>query len=121
MGTASRFETLTNRSVLIQERTERFISDLQRFVRLLEADIEFDETRTGISDPANSSYSALARKLRARRDNLIATISQLQGQRERVIHRGDGPQWPQADASPTSGSPSTPPARRSAARLSAAY
>jgi hypothetical protein len=78
MRTVSRFETLTNRHVLLQKRTDRFISDLRRLVQLLEADIEFDEERTGISDPANSNYSDLARKLRARRDNLIATISRLE-------------------------------------------
>jgi hypothetical protein len=50
-----------------------------RLVQLLKVDIEFEEERTGISDPMNSNYSDLARKLRARRDNLIATISGLEG------------------------------------------
>jgi hypothetical protein len=78
MHTASHFETLTKRKVLIQERTERFISDLRRLVQLLDADIEIEEKCTGIFDLMNSDYS-VSRKLRARRENLIATISRLEG------------------------------------------
>jgi hypothetical protein len=44
MRTVSRFETLTNRRVLLQKRTERLISDLRCLVQLLEADIEFDKS-----------------------------------------------------------------------------
>jgi hypothetical protein len=77
MHIVSRFETLTDRHVLLQEMTNRFIRDLRRLVQLLKVDIEFEEERTGISDPMNSNYSNLARKLRVRRENLIATISRL--------------------------------------------
>jgi hypothetical protein len=79
MGNISRFETLTNRNVLIQKRTKGLISDLRRLVRLLEADIDMEEERLGISDPTNPDYSVSARKLGARRENLIATISRLEG------------------------------------------
>ena len=79
MDDVSRFETLTNRNVLIQERTKRFISDLRRLVRLLEVDIEVEEERTGILDLTNMNYPVLARKLRVRRENLTATISRLEG------------------------------------------
>jgi hypothetical protein len=75
MRCVSRFETLTNRYALIQEK---LISDLRCLVPLLEANIEAEEERTGIFDPANSSYPVLARQLRARRDNVIATISRLE-------------------------------------------
>ena len=79
MHTPSRFETLTKRHALIQERTERFISQLQSLVLLVEADIDFEERRTGIFDSTSSNYSTAARQLRARRDNLTATISRLEG------------------------------------------
>ena len=79
MSNASRFETLTSRNVLIQKRTKGLISDLRRLVRLLEADIDMEEERIGISDPTSPDYSVSARKLGARRENLIATISRLEG------------------------------------------
>ena len=77
MDTLSRFETLTNRRVQIRERAERLVSDLRRLVHLLECNIDNEEERTGIFDRANSNYSVTARQLRARRDNLAATISKL--------------------------------------------
>jgi hypothetical protein len=77
MVTSSRFETLTNRYARVQERTQTFISDLRRLVKLLESEIESEEEHTGVFDPANSSYLVAVQKLRARRDNLIATISRL--------------------------------------------
>ena len=54
MRTASHFETLTKRKVLIRERTERFISDLRRLVQLLDADINIEEERAGIFDLTKS-------------------------------------------------------------------
>ena len=84
MSTASRFETLTRRKVLIEERTHKFVSDLRRLVHLLDVDIDLEEKRTGISDLASRNYSVVARGLRARRDNLTATISRLE--RSRAIY-----------------------------------
>jgi hypothetical protein len=79
MSNISRFETLTKRHVLIQETTKKFISDLQRMVQLLEADINIEEDRTGIFDLTKPDYSVVARQLRARHDNLKATIFRLEG------------------------------------------
>jgi hypothetical protein len=79
MRAVSRFETLTKRNVLIQERTERFISDLRRLVQLLDADINIEEERTGIFDLTSPDYSVAARQLRTRRENLTDTISRLEG------------------------------------------
>jgi hypothetical protein len=79
MLNVSRFETLTKRNVLIQERTKRFISDLRRLVQLLDADINIEEQRTGIFDRTNPDYSVAARQLSARRENLTDTISRLEG------------------------------------------
>ena len=78
MSTASRFKTLTTRSVLIQEKTETFISDLRRLVHLLEANIDADEERVGIFDPTSSNYPDSTRQLRMRREKLIATLFRLE-------------------------------------------
>jgi len=77
MRTPSHFETLTKRKRLLQETTERLISDLQRLVQMLDAHIEIEEERTGFSDPRNANYADSARQLRARRDNLLATLDRL--------------------------------------------
>jgi len=61
--------------IALQDTTRRFIGDSRRSARLLDNDINFEEERTGIFDPANSGYSVTARQLRARRENLAATIS----------------------------------------------
>jgi hypothetical protein len=76
MGSVSRFE---NRHVQIREKVETLIFDLRYLVQLLEANIEAEEEHTGVADPGDSNYPVLARKHRARRDNLIAAISQLEG------------------------------------------
>jgi hypothetical protein len=78
MSTLSRFETLTNRRVQIQERTERLASDLLRLIQLLDSNIEFEEECTGVFDLTSPNYSVTARQLRTRRDNLAATISKLE-------------------------------------------
>ena len=64
--------------IAIHETTKRFIAESRRLVRSLDNDINFEEERTGISDPANSGYSVTARQLRARRENLAATIFELE-------------------------------------------
>jgi len=64
--------------VLIQEKTETFISDLRRLVHLLEANIDADEERVGIFDPTSSNYPDSTRQLRMRREKLIATLFRLE-------------------------------------------
>ena len=78
MSNVSRFETLTKRHVQIQKTMAKFIFDLQRMVQLLEADIHIEEERTGIIDLRKPDYSPVARQLRARHDNLKATIFRLE-------------------------------------------
>jgi hypothetical protein len=51
---------------------------LQRLVQLLDVDIDLEEQRTGIFDLASRNYSTVAQDLRARRDNLMATITRLE-------------------------------------------
>ena len=49
-------------------------------VQLLDAHIQDEEKRTGISNVSNTAYPILARNLRTRRDNLLATITMLDSQ-----------------------------------------
>ena len=53
------------------------VETLSRSVAILNADIESEEIRTGSGDPSHRGYSPLASSLRARRDNLQATINSL--------------------------------------------
>jgi hypothetical protein len=54
------------------------IGDLSRKADILTADIEHEETRSGVRDLSNSAYSVLARSLRERRENIGATIASLE-------------------------------------------
>ena len=54
------------------------IDTINRFVQLLNYDIETEEERTRCWDCRDPDYSVLARSLTARRDNLAATIAALQ-------------------------------------------
>jgi hypothetical protein len=47
-------------------------------VEILTADIEHEEMRFGVRDLADPNYPVLARNLRARRENLEATIASLE-------------------------------------------
>ena len=63
----------------IQEITKRFIGNLRCLdVRLLDNDVDFEGERTGIPDPANSGCFVTARQVRARGENLAATIFELE-------------------------------------------
>jgi hypothetical protein len=63
------------------------ITTLQRSVLRLEIDIQSEEERTKAFDRADPAYPALARHLRARRDNIVATIATLESQ---LIRFGTG-------------------------------
>jgi hypothetical protein len=65
------------------------ISDLKWRIQLLDADVQEEERKAGVSDPANHAYPILAQTLRARRDNLLATITTLQKQLETVATSAD--------------------------------
>ena len=60
------------------------ISDLRWRVQLLGSDIQDEEKRTGISNVSNAAYPILARNLRTRRGNLLATITMLESQLART-------------------------------------
>jgi len=52
--------------------------DLSRSMDLLTADIEREEERVGVRDLRDPAYPVLARSLRARRENIVATIASLE-------------------------------------------
>jgi hypothetical protein len=54
------------------------VADLHSQVQFLDQGIRDEEKRTGILDTANVAYPILARTLRARRENLLATIRVLE-------------------------------------------
>ena len=54
------------------------IADLHRAVALIDADIRAEEERVNAFDHSSPTYPVMARHLRVRRDNLLATISLLE-------------------------------------------
>ena len=54
------------------------IADLRWRVNLLDSDIREEEQSAGVFDPANHAYPILAQTLRARRNNLLASIATLE-------------------------------------------
>ncbi|MBR0827019.1 hypothetical protein JQ596_15850 [Bradyrhizobium manausense] len=57
---------------------QALIADLRWKVQLLVSDIQDEEQRARVSDPAALGYPMLALTLRARRDNLLVTIAALE-------------------------------------------
>jgi hypothetical protein len=58
-------------------RLRSLIDTLRTTQEVMTADIETEEQKSHICDVADISYSTLAKSLRARRDNLEATIALL--------------------------------------------
>ena len=56
------------------------IQDFMRKFDDLDAQVKFEETRTGVSDPSHFNYSLTAKSARARRDNLMRSIGELKDQ-----------------------------------------
>ena len=61
---------------------EAMIADFQRMATELEREIENEERKAGISDPAHFAYPTYAKAARTRRDNLANSASELAGQLE---------------------------------------
>ena len=61
-----------------EHRLDALIADLWWRVRLLNTDILEEEAKAGVFDPLAPTYPLLALNLRARRDNLVATIGVLE-------------------------------------------
>jgi hypothetical protein len=59
-------------------RIKTLIDSIDRSIQSLNYDIETEEERTMCTDCRDPAYSALARSLAARRDNLAATVAELE-------------------------------------------
>ena len=77
MQPISRFETRPN-DLRATMKLRALVADLQLRIEVLDMDIHNEEQRTGVSDVDNVAYPILARTLRTRRDNLLATIRVLE-------------------------------------------
>ena len=56
------------------------IQDFTRKFDDLDAQVKFEESRNGVSDPAHFNYSMTAKAARSRRDNLLKSIGELKDQ-----------------------------------------
>jgi hypothetical protein len=72
------FETSANRASQETTQIETLIGRLARTAELMDADINQEEKLASVSDPRDPAYPMIARSLKARRDNLTASISSLQ-------------------------------------------
>ncbi|MGI9514409.1 MAG: flagellar export protein FliJ [Anderseniella sp.] len=63
---------------------EMMMADFRRKQDDLDQQIAYEEQKTGVSDPANFNYSMTAKSIRKRRENLLATIEDLQAQLDRA-------------------------------------
>lgn len=59
---------------------DAMIQDFMRKFDDLDAQVKFEEGRTGVSDPAHFNYSMAAKAARTRRDNLMKSIAELKDQ-----------------------------------------
>jgi hypothetical protein len=71
-------ETLRGIAAVNGLQIATLIGDLSRKMTILTADIEHEEARAGVRDVADPAYPVLARSLRARRENIGATIASLE-------------------------------------------
>jgi hypothetical protein len=71
-------ETLQETAATNKLQIATLMADLSRSVDLLTTDIEHEEKRAGLRELSDPAYPVLARILRARRDNIGATIRALQ-------------------------------------------
>jgi len=61
---------------------EMMISDFERTVADLDDQIHSEQERAGIDDPAHFAYPTFAKAARSRKENIAASIGELQGQLE---------------------------------------
>ena len=61
---------------------EMMIADFERMASELDQQIEIEHTKTGISDVAHFAYSTFAKAALTRRDNLLASASDMKGKLE---------------------------------------
>jgi flagellar FliJ protein len=56
------------------------IQDFMRKYEDLDAQVKFEESRNGVTDPAHFNYSLSAKAARGRRDNVMRSIAELKDQ-----------------------------------------
>ena len=78
MANSSLIETLRGTAAANRLQIATLIESLLRSVELLTIDIEHEETRAGVRDLSDPTYPVLARSLRARKDNIRATMASLE-------------------------------------------
>ena len=61
------------------------IQDLTKKYDELDSHVRFEESRNGVTDPANVNYSMAAKATRGRRDNLLKSIADLNDQKASVM------------------------------------
>ena len=81
------FNMVSNIGLTEAARISALISDLDRTVRLIDADTAHEEKAAGRFDLSDGAYPIVARILRVRRDNLAKTIASLE-RRVSVILEG---------------------------------
>ncbi|GLI93076.1 flagellar export protein FliJ [Methylocystis echinoides] len=75
-----RFQAEEKRRRVMQLNT--MIAEFTRMSSELEREIATEEQRANINDPSHFAYPTYARAARARRDNILASLSELRGQIE---------------------------------------
>ena len=63
---------------------EMMMADFRRKQDDLDQQIAYEEQKTGVSDPTHFNYSMTAKSIRKRRENLLATVDDLQAQLDRA-------------------------------------
>lgn len=61
---------------------DMMMADFDRMVKDLEAQIAFEEKKSGITDPNHFAYPTFAKAARQRADNLLGSLKELQVQQE---------------------------------------
>lgn len=75
-----RFQAEEKRRRVVQLNT--MIAEFTRMSNDLEREISHEEQRANISDPNHFAYPTYARAARSRRENIVASLSELRGQLE---------------------------------------
>jgi hypothetical protein len=78
MANSSLIETLRGTAAANRLQIATLIERLLRSVELLTVDIEHEEVRAGVRELSDPTYPVLARSLRARKDNIRATMASLE-------------------------------------------
>ena len=72
------FETARDIAPRDMSQIEKLIGRLARTAEIIDTDIRHEEQLVSVSDTRDPAYPMIARTLKARRDNLIASIGFLQ-------------------------------------------